>query len=59
MRIIPTLRPTRPKLIVFSIPTCDWVGLMFVPLNNAKMQCILAEAEHYNAALFIPQYLKA
>jgi hypothetical protein len=28
MRIIPTLRPTRPRLIVFSIPAYDWAGLM-------------------------------
>src|SRR5690606_544196 len=26
MRIMPTLRPTRPRLIVLSDPGCDWPG---------------------------------
>jgi hypothetical protein len=59
MRIIPTLRPTRPRLIVFSIPACDWAGLMFVLQKRIGTDCRAnTEAEHYNPHFFIPQSTK-
>jgi hypothetical protein len=41
MRIMPTLRPTRPRLMFFSVPDNDWPGVIARCLTNATQASVL------------------
>src|SRR3569832_2450287 len=54
MRIMPTLRPTRPRLIIFSIPACDWAGLTLSTRREIIWR-IHTEAGNYSPAVMTSQ----